>query len=333
LFLHLDDPAQAHSLLVTNSATKTDPWLIAAEIAISELAEQKPRFYKQGVAIIDDGGLLPRHITELAGAVGTAEMIGGNRKKARRMFGFSMVDPTGNALAQAEWASPGFGSDLVPPARFGSVEEAFEANAFHRYREGKYHDVISLCRGWSNEEPYSIRPFEFGASTAGLIEEFDEAHELATQGLSIRPGAPKLVNAGAFALASLGKTVEAEVLLRQMSPDADERNLLIAKANRGLISFRAGAIDQGKQLYGEAIEGFQRLGEQYLSASARVYFAREAAKAKIPEAVSLFSEAVKASKRFEGTGVRMVLARVEKAFQQSSIKNPAETSSTGKDRR
>jgi tetratricopeptide (TPR) repeat protein len=125
-------------------------------------------------------------------------------------------------------------------------------------------------------------------------------------------------------LASLGKIAEAEALLRHMSPDADERDLLIAKANRGLVSFRAGAIEEGKQLYGEAIDGFKRLGEQYLLASARVYFAREAAKAEIPEALGLFSEAVKASKRFEGSGVRIVLARVEKAFQQRPVKKPAD---------
>jgi hypothetical protein len=120
LFLHLGDPAHAHDLLINSPATRNDPWLIAAEVTLSELAERDPRFYKRGVALIEDGGLVPHHIAELAGAVGTVELVGGNRKRARKMFNQSLVDPTANALAQAEWVSPNFRGDLVPPSRFAS---------------------------------------------------------------------------------------------------------------------------------------------------------------------------------------------------------------------
>jgi predicted Zn-dependent protease len=173
--------------------------------------------------LIKDGGLVPHHITELAGAVGTAELIGGNRKKARKMFNQSMVDPTANALAQAEWASPSFSGDLVPPSRFGTVRDAFEASAFHYYREGKFEAVPALCEGWANEEPYSIRPYEFGSASAGLIAKYEKAVELARRGLAIRPGSPLLVNSAAFALASMGEISEAATLLRSLSKDADER--------------------------------------------------------------------------------------------------------------
>jgi tetratricopeptide (TPR) repeat protein len=172
LFLHLGDPERAHDLLVNSLATKSDPWLIAAEVAISDLAERNPRFYKQGLALINDGDLVPHHVAELAGAVGTTELVAGNKKKARRMFHRSLVDPTANALAQAEWASPNFSGELVPPSRFRSVPDASEATAFHQYREGYFEAVAQLCESWANEEPYSIRPFEFGAGTAGLIEQY-----------------------------------------------------------------------------------------------------------------------------------------------------------------
>ena len=215
LFLHLNDAEHAHDLLLRSPATRADPWLIAAEIAISELAERHPQFYKQGLELVQGGHLLPRHLTELAGAVGTAEMVGGNRRKARKMFGQSMVDPTGNSLAQAEWAIPGIGSDVVPVMRLKTVREAFEAKAFHYYREEKYREVLDFCEGWASEEPYSIRPFEFGATTAGQIDEFERAVTFADRGLRMRPRAPKLLNASAFALASTGKLEDAEHRLRR----------------------------------------------------------------------------------------------------------------------
>jgi hypothetical protein len=36
---------------------------------------------------------------------------------------------------------------VVPPSRFRTVREAFEANAFHHYREGKFHAVPARCEG------------------------------------------------------------------------------------------------------------------------------------------------------------------------------------------
>ncbi len=36
-------------------------------------------------------------------------------KKARRLFARSLQDPNGNALAQAEWASPAFGTESLHP--------------------------------------------------------------------------------------------------------------------------------------------------------------------------------------------------------------------------
>jgi tetratricopeptide (TPR) repeat protein len=311
LFLHLGDPEQAHDLLIRSPTTKNDPWLIAAEITLSELAERDPRFYKQGLGLIENGGLMPRHITELAGAVGTAELIGGSKKKARKMFSQSMVDPTGNALAQAEWASPLFSGELVPPSRFRTVQEAFEANALHHYREGKFEAVPTLCESWASEEPYSIRPYEFGSATAGLIEEYEKADELGRLGLSIRPGSPLLINCRVFALASMGKISLAEELLHQLSSDADEKQLIVAKANRGLIAFRKRNLDDGKRLYNEAIQGFLRVGDPYAAASARVYFAREAILANAPEAPALLSAAKKAADKFKGGGVTRGLRQVE----------------------
>jgi hypothetical protein len=58
-------------------STKGDPWLIASEIALARLADEKSQFYKQGLAILENDERFPREITELAGSVATNELIEG----------------------------------------------------------------------------------------------------------------------------------------------------------------------------------------------------------------------------------------------------------------
>jgi tetratricopeptide (TPR) repeat protein len=135
-----------------------------------------------------------------------------------------------------------------------------------------------------------------------------KADELARRGLVIRPGSPMLVNCGTFALASMG---DIEILLRTLSKDADERQLLVAKANQGLIAFRKGNFDRAKQLYKEAIEGFDRIGETFAHASAQLYFAREAILANDPEASALLAQANEAAGKLELRSLQCSLEQVE----------------------
>jgi hypothetical protein len=103
---------------------------MAGEIALSNLAERNPRFLKLGAEWVDENKARPRHLSELASAIGTVHLKEGNRK-ARKLFKTSLVDPTGNSLAQAEWATPRLGS-LVHP-------RALEALLIHSRREYSPH--------------------------------------------------------------------------------------------------------------------------------------------------------------------------------------------------
>lgn len=315
LFLHIDQPDRAHDLIARNDATKQDPWLIASEIALAGVAERTPRFFKVGQRFLDEESFNPRQISELAGAVATEELFGGNRRKARKDFGRSLVDPTGSALAQGEWASPTLGPDLVSVRALRSTPEPSEAFAYHLYRTGHFRFVPDICLRWANSDPFSIRPFEFGTATAGLIEEYEKAAQLALRGLELRPNAPTLLNGAAFALASLGKLAEATELLDRISATEEERARHIASANRGLIAFRLGDSDKAKSLYREAAAGFSRLGMAELSARAQVYLAREALLAGSDEASEMLNAAREAMKPYKKTETNVVLRRVEALFE------------------
>jgi tetratricopeptide (TPR) repeat protein len=297
-FLHINEPERAHDLVAKSQATKSDPWLIATEISLAELAARQPRYFKLGVNFVERGGVYPRQITELAGALATLDLVGGNRRRAKAHFRKSLIAPTGNSLAQAEWATPLFGEHLAD-VRLETVPDPFEAAAFRGYADGRHDLVVPACELWASVEPYSIRPFEFASASAGLTGDFAKAEQMANIGLEIRPGSGVLVNSLAFALASMNRLDEAERALGKIRI-VDENSLtpLIADANRALIMVRRGDVDRGMNEYHRVIDTFRRNGSKESEVFARIYMAREARFAAYPEAGKLQCEAEQAWKKF-----------------------------------
>lgn len=277
--LHCGDPELAHGLLQRAEATRGDPWLIASEIALARLADKKSQFYKQGVIILESDQRFPREITELAGSVATNELIEGNRRKARRFFNQSMADPNGNALAQAEWASPVFGTELLKDSQLRSVAEPYEARALHEFREGRFANVIEECNAWAESEPYSIRPYESAASAAAIAELYEQAAEISARGLRLRPRAGQLLNSRAYALASMGRLEEAEEALNRIPDAVDTKTKLTKFANLGFIALSRKQKERGLSEYEAAISGFKADGEPSMSLYATTYLARALARA------------------------------------------------------
>ncbi|WP_421736548.1 hypothetical protein [Caulobacter sp.] len=319
LYLHLQRPDAAHDLVVRSAATRDDPWLLAAEISLSVLAKTQPHYIKAARQMLNGAGLAPRMTTELSGALATQELIAGGAKTARKLFQQSMVDPTGNALAQAEWASPMARSNLVPPDRFRSVAETGEACAFHLYASDQLNDVSEACERWAAEEPYSIRPFEFGATVASQAENYKAAVAFASRGLKLRPRAPKLVNAFAFASASDGDLDRAAAMLANIDVSPEDPSNFVAEANHGLIAIRRGNFEEGRARYRRAILGFQHLGDRTLAASAQLYLGRELTLAGQPDAEQALSDGAKAWKMVQGGRTHRVLVAAARSLSRPQV--------------
>jgi len=324
LYLHLGFKDKAHDLLARNAATRTDPWLVAAEIALAAVAERNPRFYKAALGLLDNTSFSPHHLTELAGAAGTQELFAGSRKKAKRLFLQSVIAPTGSSLAQAEWATPSLGVEIIEKHKASTATEPYEADAFHLYREGRFSEVPASCENWAKVEPFSIRPFEFGSIAAGNAELFDKAIDLAGEGLRRRPTSPRLLNSFAFALASLDRVSEAAEALRKVSLEEVEPQFkFLTLANMGLMSFREGKLEDGVRFYREAIEGFAKTGFRQSSATARVYLAREGLKANLPNAKQLVNEAQEAMRSFPAIEASRLLRKIQLAVGEKPNDLPA----------
>lgn len=319
LYLHAGRADQAHDVLVRSPATPSDPWLMAAEIAVAEVAGRNPRFVKAGQRMLGNRAFAPRQLTELAGSIATDEFLSGNRKMAKRNFEFSMRDPTGSALAQGEWAAIQTGSEFVSTASLDSTLEAAEARAFHLHRTAAFALIPSICREWAGLDVFSIRPYEFGTSTAGVLGDHASAMELAADGLKIRPSAPSLLNAMAFSLASTERADEAITFLQRIRGDDDGPSRCVTAANWGLVAFRSGDEVTGRDMYRRAIEGFEKLQRPDLAVRARLYLTREVIAAGAEDAEAMLREARTAAKKIPDAENDYILRVIDGVAQPAVV--------------
>ncbi len=312
MYLHLDDPEHAHDLLKRNAATKSDPWLVAGEIALSSSAGRKPQYLKIGNSMLEDGDFQPLHVSELASAIGTVHLRDGNRK-ARRLFRRSLLNPTGNSLAQAEWANPHLGGEIVSPQQIDHVPDSGEARAFHAYWRGEFEGLLSVCQPWMTEEPFSSRPYSVCSSVAITLGNVDLAYELSARGLDLEPESPLFRNHLAYALIEKGEYVRASQMLgeaRRKNLDGLQAGYLLATT--GMLAMRLGDVEDGIASYKSAIAAFKRQGNRASEASATAFLALEAARAESPLAAQFIKEAAELSKDLRyAPEIEIVLGRAK----------------------
>jgi len=290
LYLHMHEAERAHELIRKNEATLSDPWLMAAEIALAPIAERRPMFLKRGLELVEKKNHLPFQITELSGAIGSNLLAEGNRKKGKRLFEQSMLAPTGNVLAQAEWASEKYNEILFGEAQLMQATDAKEAKAFHFYRYGDFKHSFDCAIQWVEEEQFSSSAYVMSTAVANVLGNYQKADELAREGLQRDHHSVSLLNAQAFALACLGNFEGAIEILKRISTE-DPINLLVKEANFGLIAMRQGQSGEGIAHYRNTIAGFHRQNNIAMECLAYAYFAREAIQAQLPEAKQILAEA------------------------------------------
>lgn len=313
MHLHFEDPEQAHDVLRRSAATKFDPWLVAGEIALSSAADRKPQFLKVGIDMLQDGGFQPLHVSELASAIGTVHLRDGNRR-ARKLFRDSLVNPTGNSLAQAEWANPQLGGELVTTKQIDLVSDSGEARAMHAYWKGDFEALIGICRKWMTEEPFASRPYSVGSSVAIIIGDFDLGLKMAEDGLALEPESILFRNHQAYALIEKGEYVRASVILHQaLLKRSDEISAEYLVATASMLSMRTGDVEGGIAGYRKVIAAFKRQGNRNLEASASAYVALEAARAGIPAASEFIKQAEYLAKDLRyAPDCKVVLQRAKK---------------------
>lgn len=276
LFVHIDEPDRAHQLLIRKEITRTDPWLIAAEIAVAAVAERKPLLIRNGRDILERKKYSPFHTAELSSAIATFELFSGAHKKAKKLFQSSLINPTDNSVAQSEWARrqlPSLDNSLA----VNNTPRTYEAKARKALQSLDWNVVVDSAKLWSLDEFYSSRPAEFGGFAAMVgLQNYSLGETLTRAALIANPNDLKLINNLAFSIANQGRLDDARIIIDDVqTSNLAAQNYIPLIATRGLINIRNGDTDVGRALYLKAILLAEHSEEQDLLPLASINYARE----------------------------------------------------------
>lgn len=321
LSLHLGEPDRAHRLLTSSGRLRSDPWLLSAEIAIAPLAGRESRNHGHARRVLESRQFLPHATSELASALGTEALAAGDRRGVRRLLGASLVDPTENAVAQAEWASRQEHSFEFDRTWLG-VEDSFEARAHFYAREREDLQSLENAGAWLREQPFAKEPAIFGSYRGALIRDYETSIRFSRAGLQANPADYMLRNNLVFALASAGDVEEARAELDVLEENTIGRDLEgewahAIQATKGLVAFREGDTEAGRASYLKVIREGK---DPSLQALAAILWAREERLAGTTEgsrAVQVARDFVQAIGNLSGPGVDDVPAWLEHIHAES----------------
>lgn len=315
----LDDPQTAHEILMRDTSVLEDPWILAAELATTELLGVSPTSIRGKRRLVDSGSHAPWHVSELASQLATTELRAGNLKQAKRTMRKALVDPTENAVAQAEWAaSQGTES---PSEELLRRPNSFEARALSSYQRGDLYSALDAADRWLADQPFDPSAAMFVSYLAAIgVMDYVSSENAARQGLIANPANGSIRNNLVFALASQGKVDEAsrEFALTPLPP-AGSREQGTRVATNGLVAFRRGDPDSGRASYSEAKDILLRAHEPDVAALATLMWAREEINASTPESEGIVRQAVDLAKKSDVGDVKLWLKRVSHAAALAGI--------------
>ena len=255
LYVHTLDLDIGYDLLRKSPATRVDPWLRAAEIAIADLMEQVPSRLGHTRRLLRDGSIAPHHVSELASAVATFDLYAGSVRSARRLFNLSLREPTENAVAQSNWARRYMsGISNSPDHLF--LPRTYEARTLDSLQRLDLKECFNACLSWLEDEPFSLGPVAIGMFIAMVaFEDHQIAIKLAKWGLMSHPDHFLLRNNLTIAYAESDRMEEARDEYDGIDPDnLSSYERVYWLATRGLLAFRGRCYEKGRHLYKRALQ-------------------------------------------------------------------------------
>ena len=324
LHVHLSDPEKAGHILRRSDATRTDPWLRAAEIAIAGVMDRVPARLANIRRALLTGHHDPEHISELASAVATFEMNAGSVKSARRLFNLGLERPTENAVAQADWAANRMSGISLREEHF-DLPNSFEARAIWHFERLEQVECLHECAGWLEDEPFSSRPVELGTFVhIAAFEDYESAISLARRGLVSNPDNYLLRNNLSVALAETGDIASAKEELKLVNTaslsDWQETTWLAA---RGLFAFREGSLIAGRDFYERSATLAHGQSDHIRESMVLIHWAREELKVgEVTIADQIVSQAVDILGVQPPPIAKVTMSRYERLRQQDQDIQP-----------
>lgn len=318
-------PDEAHRLLTRSGATVSDPWLIAAELATAQASNRSPKFWRQAQSFLEAKAFAPAHLSELASAVGTIDVLDGKIKKAKERFHLSLKAPTENALAQMKWAEGKIRNGFHLDELISNNHQAYEAAFRTAYTERDMEKALILAQEWMADEPFAPEPVANVTYVASLLDDYDMAIRSTERELRLAASREIcIVNNRVYALISGGKAFTDEQAGAELSDwvsnitrDLRESRIqdvgdqVHALANLGLLFYRAGDLELGRKLYDQASDLTKTATARQTEGAVLTYHAREAILSKAPWATEIMERAKKSISTISLPGPTFYFAKVE----------------------
>ena len=259
LYLHLQDKEKALHILKQSEIIKNDPWLLASEISISSMLKKNSNNIKRGLSIIESRNFSNASISELASSIGTLEYLNGSNKKSKKLFHKSLIAPNDNSLAQAEWAAS---KSLIQDSDLLNIHNLpknsfYESCALSCFNRKDYKESIRFATDWIEEMPFAKRPILFASSiSTSHLKNYGLSEKILKVGLQANPMDAQLINNIAYACALNDEIEKADNYLSQIKSNfiIEKSTEICLLATKGLINFRKGSHELGRDLYLQAIE-------------------------------------------------------------------------------
>ncbi len=273
LLVHSGNPRGALKALEASPRTREDPWLMAASLSVSAGAGLRIVGFKAANRIITAGNFSRRELSELHSELATIELNDSDRR-ARASFRRSLLAPTGNSLAQAEWARTRL-SDLEVPLDDPAVPFKDEAASLAASERGEWRSALGHASQWLFDQPFDPRAaIQLSYIAAAGLDDYQQSLRAALFGLKSSPDNVTLRNNAAYALLELGDIRTAQAHLDVIATPATHERVAV-NATRGLLAYRKGDLAQGEALYRQAIKIAQRTGDTGAEAIALGMLMRE----------------------------------------------------------
>jgi tetratricopeptide (TPR) repeat protein len=295
-FVHICKPEQAYYYLMKSDIVKKDPWVLSSEIALSTLLNKTSILMKKGFFFSSNNSFSEFSLTELHTALATVEALNGSEKKAKKLVKRALASPNDNSLAQAGWLTQNHHiSANVNPLEYNNIPNSYEFEANFNYKVGDWDGAIESAKLWANDMPYTKSPVVMASHIASsIIFKPEVAIPVLKRGLDSHPNDPLIINNLAYSLALNNSTGEATKYLSLIkTAEIEDETRVCLKATEGLIEFRKGNHDLGRNLYKSAIEATKKLSNKYYLWISTLNYAREELlinSSYVPEVMTLINK-------------------------------------------
>ena len=256
--VHVGGPELALQRLRRSNAMRSDPWLQAAEIAISEHHGVGSQVARAATKNLDASRVRPEHMSELATALATLEQSAGNRKKFKKRFIQSLLKPSDNALAQASWffrqAPEDIGEEMAD-VMLPMVHSSKEARTHTLLRRRKWHEAIQSYADWQREESFSSHiAIEGSFYAVSFAKDYEAAISICRNGLIANSSSHGLLNNLCYAERRIGFIDDAVKTMKKLkSIHSLWKSSPVYLATDGMLHFALGDHDAGRLRYQEAL--------------------------------------------------------------------------------